>query len=89
MEIGNQMQNHKIEIKSELLYEDGSILSTSIFIKIIGSDALRFPLPPSEVLVFMHSRIIKKTKEVIHHLKFAMYMHLSHIPKMCYTCDII
>ena len=36
----------------------------------------------------MHSRIIKKTKEVIFHLKFAMYMHLSHIPKMCYTCDI-
>ena len=25
MEIGNQMQNHKIETKSELIYEDGSI----------------------------------------------------------------
>ena len=36
-----------------------------------------------------NSRLIKKTKEVIYPLKFAMYMymHLSHIPKMCYTCD--
>ena len=25
MEIGNQMQNHKIETNSELMYEDGSI----------------------------------------------------------------
>ena len=25
MEIGNQMQNHKIETNSELIYEDGSI----------------------------------------------------------------
>ena len=36
----NQMQNHKIETNSELIYEDGSIRSTLIFIKIIGSDAL-------------------------------------------------
>ena len=25
MEIGNQMQNHKIKTNSELIYEDGSI----------------------------------------------------------------
>ena len=50
MEIGNQMQIHKIETNSELIYEDGSIWSTLIFIKIIGSDTLWFPLPPSEVL---------------------------------------
>ena len=50
MEIENQIQNHKIETKSELIYEDGSIWSTLIFIKIIGSNALWFPLPPSEVL---------------------------------------
>ena len=40
MEIGNQMQNHKIETNSELIYEYGSIRSILIFIKIIGSDAL-------------------------------------------------
>ena len=40
MEIGNQMHNHKIETNSELIYEDGSNLSTLIFIKIIGSDTL-------------------------------------------------
>ena len=34
------MQNHKIETNSELIYEDGSILSTLILIKIIGSDTL-------------------------------------------------
>ena len=50
MQIGNQMQNHKIETNSEHIYEDGSIWSTLIFIKIIGSDTLWFPLPPSEVL---------------------------------------
>ena len=50
MEIGNQTQNHKIETNSELIYEDGIIWSTLIFIKIIGSDALWFPSPPSEVL---------------------------------------
>ena len=50
MEIGSQMQNHKIETNSELIYEDGSIWSTLIFIKIIGSYTLWFPLPPSEVL---------------------------------------
>ena len=50
MEIGNQMQNHKIETNRELLYEDGIIWLTLIFIKIIGSDTLWFPLPPSEVL---------------------------------------
>ena len=50
MEIGNQMQNHKIETNSELIYGDGSIWSTIIFIKIIGSNTLWFPLPPSEVL---------------------------------------
>ena len=51
MEIGNQMQYHKIGTNSELIYEDGSIWSTLIFIKIIGSDTLWFPLPPSEVLL--------------------------------------
>ena len=40
MEIGNQMQNHKMKTNSELIYEDGSIWSTLIFIKIIGSDTL-------------------------------------------------
>ena len=34
------MQNHKLETNSELIYEDGSIWSTLIFIKIIGSDTL-------------------------------------------------
>ena len=33
------------------IYEDGSIWSTLIFIKIIGSDTLLFPLPPSVVLL--------------------------------------
>ena len=50
MEIGNQMQNHKIGTNSELIYEDGSIWLTLIFIKIIGRDTLWFPLPPLEVL---------------------------------------
>ena len=50
MEIGNQMQNYKIDTNSKLVFEDGSIWSTLIFIKIIGSDTLRFPLPLSEVL---------------------------------------
>ena len=50
MEIRNQMQNHKIQTNSELIYEDGSIWLTLIFIKIIGSDTLWFPLPPTEVL---------------------------------------
>ena len=50
MEIGNEMQYHKIGTNSKLIYEDGSIWSTSISIKIIGSDTLWFPLPPSEVL---------------------------------------
>ena len=40
MELGNQMQNYKKESNSELIYEDGSIISTLIFIKIIGSDTL-------------------------------------------------
>ena len=53
------MQNHKIETYSELIYEDGSIWSTSIFIKIIGSDTLWFPSPPSEGLFKeSHIRII-------------------------------
>ena len=39
------------ETNSELIYEDGIIWSTLIFIKIIGSDTLWFPLPPSEVLL--------------------------------------
>ena len=50
MEIGNEMQYHKIGTDSELIYEDGSIWSTLISIKIIGSITLWFPLPPSEVL---------------------------------------
>ena len=45
------MQNHKIETDSELIYKDGSIWLTSIFIKIIDTDSLWFPLPPSEVLL--------------------------------------
>ena len=45
------MQYHKIETISELICEDGSIRSTLIFIKIIGSDTLRFPLPPPDVLL--------------------------------------
>ena len=40
MEIENQMQNLKIETNSELIYENGSIWSTLIYIKIIGSDTL-------------------------------------------------
>ena len=44
MEIGNQMENHKKETNSELIYEDGSIWSNLIFIKIIGSDTLWFPI---------------------------------------------
>ena len=40
MEIGNQMQNHKKRDTSELIYEDGSIRLTLIFIKVIGSDTL-------------------------------------------------
>ena len=51
MEIGNQTQNHKIETNSEVIYEDGSIWLTSIFIIILGSDTLWFPFPPSEVLI--------------------------------------
>ena len=43
MEIGNQMQYHEIVTKSELLYEDGSICLTLIFIKFIGSDTLLLP----------------------------------------------
>ena len=38
--------------------------------------------------IYAFKNYLKKKKEVIFHLKFAMYMHLSHIPKMCYTCDI-
>ena len=40
MEIGNQMQNHKIETNNELIYEDGSIWLTLFFIKLIGRDTL-------------------------------------------------
>ena len=40
MGIGNQMQNHKIEAKSEHIYEDGSIWLTLISFKIIGRDTL-------------------------------------------------
>ena len=40
MEIGNQMQNHKVKTNRELIYEDGSFWSTLIFIKIIGSDTV-------------------------------------------------
>ena len=48
------MQNHKIETNSELIYDGGNIWSTLIFIKIIGSDTLWFPLPPSEVLFYLN-----------------------------------
>ena len=34
MKIGNQMRNHEKEIKSELIYEDGSICWTLIFYQI-------------------------------------------------------
>ena len=54
MEIGNQKQNHKKETNRKLIYEDGSIWSTLIFIKIIGSETLWFPFPPSEVLVILY-----------------------------------
>ena len=50
MEIGNEMQYHKIGTNSELIYEDWNIWSTLISFKIIGSDTLWFPLQPSEVL---------------------------------------
>ena len=40
MQIGNQMQNLKIYSNSDLIYEDGSIWSTLIIIKIIGSVTL-------------------------------------------------
>ena len=43
---GNQVQNHKIETNSELIYEDGSIWWTLFFIKIIGNDTLWFPFWP-------------------------------------------
>ena len=49
MKIENIMQNHKKETYN-LFYEEGSIWSTSFFIKIIGTDTLWFPLPPSEGL---------------------------------------
>ena len=55
MEIGNQTQNHKIDTNSELIYEDVNIWSILIFIKIIGSYTLWFPLPPSEVLWIISS----------------------------------
>ena len=32
MEIGNQMQNHEIETNSELIYENGSIVSMYRFL---------------------------------------------------------
>ena len=50
MEIGNQMQYHKVVTNSELIFENGSIWSTLIVIKIIGSNTLWFPLPPLEGL---------------------------------------
>ena len=53
MEIGTQMQFHKKKTNSELIYEEKSIWSDLIFIKIIGSDTLWFPLPPSEVPSFL------------------------------------
>ena len=62
------------------LEEVSFLVLTTILVKMLTSCCV--------YIVFMHLRIIKKTKEVIYHLKFAMYMHLSHIPKMCYTCDI-
>ena len=44
MEIGNRMQNYKIETNSEVIYEDGNIWATFIFIKIIGSDSSKHTL---------------------------------------------
>ena len=40
MAIGNRMQNHEIETKSELINEDESICLTLIFIKFIGRETL-------------------------------------------------
>ena len=67
MEIGNQMLNHKIETNSELIYEDGSIWSTLIFIKIIGSVTLWFPLPLSEVLPYVTGDQDLKAEQAVNH----------------------
>ena len=80
------MQNHKIETNSELICEDGSIWSNLIFIKIIGSDTLWFPLPPSEVLWGENGYIFFKTyktsvnKRLLHkNFKALTHTICSHI----------
>ena len=90
MEIGNEMQYHKIGTDSELLYEDGGIRSTLISIKIIGSNTLSFPLPPSEVLLKTLGQfqnlgfVIMSTRENIRliartpYLSYALYCNLFY-----------
>ena len=76
MEMGNQMQNYKIETISELIYEDGIIWSALIFIKIIGSDTLWFPLPPSEVLshILLYGKIYREAF-LLEHITVAPFSH--------------
>ena len=72
MEIGHQMQNHKLETNRELICEDGSIWSTLIFIKIIGSGTLWYQLPPSEVLYVFQMSSTTQCKSLVmikwHHI---------------------
>ena len=57
------MQYCKIETNSMLKYEDWSIWPTLIFIKIIGSDTLWFPLPLSGPYMYVLSLWINVTGE--------------------------
>ena len=88
MQIGNQMQNHKIETNSGLIYEDGSIWLTLIFIKIIGSDTLWFPLPPSEVLIILlhssHQNVCILFTFSNQYIIFHNSQHYVFILKLCY-----
>ena len=68
------MQNHKIETNSELICEDGSIWSNLIFIKIIGSDTLWFPLPPSEVLIELQSLVLDLGDNCIQNFHLGRYI---------------
>ena len=82
METENQMQNHKTETNSELIYEDGSIWSTLVFIKIIGSDTLWCPLPPSEVLLWWAIIFVIKS-----HLELPE--KISNVPIVFLVFDLI
>ena len=93
IEIGNQIQNHKIEINSRLIYKDGSIWSTLIFNKIIGSDTLWFPLPPSEVLKYLYTIYLRR---VAHTCIFTVHLGTTLIvlirslrQKSAYCCYIV